>query len=360
MIIDVALLNALYSVRIFGKQTIAKHIAKRLNVTVRTALRRINRLENEKGLKFSIEYSLRALKLKRVAIFMTSSIADTALYDVMRLKDVVPFIRSIMTLLPLGLGMVYHLPEDVPIESLKVPSDAHIVIYQEFFRNMTDLNIYPLRSLYDARLASSDVVLHKLRERILNLFRNSTECNIANKAYLDEFQNFSSLKFDWIDLMIIKELEKDPFIGLESLSKKLNMPMSRVRRHLSKHVSRINRGIRIRKMPFDRLSDVVKLIMVFKLNDTIIAHRFINELIRCPLIIVCGLNVETSEVLVQAIPSVVDVRRVVRFFSDLSNELGFDFRNFFIAVSSRSYTVPFIRDKEYTPAVGWRFKERSS
>ncbi len=360
MIIDVALLNALYSVRVFGKQTIAKHIAKRLNVTVRTALRRINRLENEEGLKFSIEYSLRALKLKRVAIF-TTGMTDTSLYDIIKLKNVVPFIRSIMTLLPLGLGLVYHLPKDVPIDSLEIPSDAQVIEYQEFFRNMTDLNIYPLRALYDARLASSDEILNKLRKRLINLFQNEImqhEKGI-NMDIEHEFL-LSSSKFDWIDLMIIKELEKNPFIGLEALSKKLNMPMSRVRRHLFKHVSKINRGIRIRKMPYDRSSDVVKLIIILKLKDVKLAYAVINELIRCPLIIVCGLNVNSGEVLVQAIPSVVDVRRVVRFFDDLGKELGFDFRGFFIAVSSRSYTVPFIRDKEYTPAVGWRFKERSS
>ncbi len=352
MIIDVALLNALYSVRIFGKQTIAKHIAKRLNVTVRTALRRINRLENEEDLKFSIEYSLRALKLKRVAVFMTSNITDTSLYDVIKIRDVVPFIRSIMTLLPLGLGIVYYVPIDMPVSALNIPQGSVAIVYHEFYRNMTDLALYPLRALYEPKILCSDKVLDTLKKDI--------ERRINSAESKETLNDERVAKFDWIDLNIIKELERNPFIGVEALSKRLSMPISRVRRHLVKHVSRLNRGIRIMKIPLYNQPEIVKLILYLKFNNPNIALSFINALIRCPLIIICGLNVETGEILAQAIPPVSEVRRIVRFFTDLSNELGFDFRGFFIAVSSRSYTVPFIRDKEYTPAVGWRFKERSS
>ncbi len=353
MIIDVALLNALYSVRIFGKQTIAKHIAKRLNVTVRTALRRINKLESEKGLKFSIEYSLRALKLKRVAIFMTSNVTDTSIYDVIKIQDVVPFIRSVMTLLPLGIGMVYHVPIDMPEMALNIPSEAIVIVYHELYRNMTDLELYPLRALYDSKILCSSRTLETLKRDIKKRLDNVT-------FDTNEFRKKENTKFDWVDLNIIKELERNPFIGVEALSKRLSMPISRIKRHMMKHVSRLNRGIRIMRIPVYDQPEIVKLILHLKIKNIRDALAFINSLVKCPLIIGCGLNIDNAEVLVQAIPSVVDVRRVVRFFSDLSRELGFDFRNFFIAVSSRSYTVPFIRDREYTPAVGWRFRERSS
>mgnify|MGYP000262268373 CR=1 FL=1 len=346
MKVDTELIRALYNARVIGRYAIAKHIADSLHVTVRFALKKLRTLDKVKDLKLSIEYPLRAFRLKRVAVFIQNEDQVKEFISEVKESKYYPFVRSIILLIPMGIGIVYHLPDNVDMNSIPAPKDAFKIEYDEFLRNMTDFKIYGEDSITKVESATSWRNFFLLAKRLSEL--NISEDLRLYVARLKEMNN----KYDWADLAIIKELEKNPLLSLEDLGKALGMNLHRIRKHIHNHIIPIIRGIRIRYTPVTKeLKTFVAIVGRGSSIDAVYAAC--TEFVRHPLIIGATINLKTNEFILQVYVTSNIAREVIDFFRALFHELNFEFITAFMGVIAKTFSIPFIKFREYIPKIKW-------
>lgn len=71
----------------------------------------------------------------------------------------------------------------------------------------------------------------------------------VDEVGIRDVRKCSKVKYDSLDLLIIKELEKDPFRPLVEISKELNINYAKILRHYNQHVSKIVKGFKLRAIP---------------------------------------------------------------------------------------------------------------
>ena len=346
MRIDTELSRALYNARVVGRYAIAKHIADSLHVTVRFALKKLRTLDKAKDLKLSIEYPLRAFRLKRVAVFIQNEDQVKEFINEVKESKYYPFVRSIILLIPMGIGIVYHLPDNVSKDSIPAPKDAFKIEYDEFLRNMTDFRVYGEDSITKVEVATSWSNFFLLAKRLSELHISEDLRQYVRK--LREMNN----KYDWADLAIVKELEKNPLLSLEDLGKTLGMNLHRIRKHIYNHVIPVIRGIRIRYTPVTKELKTFVLIIGQGSNlDAVYAACM--EFIKHPLIIGVTINLRTAEFILQVYVSSSIARDVIDFFKTLFQELNFKFIKAFMGVPGKTFSLPYAKFREYIPKIKW-------
>ena len=346
MKVDTELIRALYNARVVGRYAIAKHIADSLHVTVRFALKKLRTLDKIKDLNLSVEYPLRAFRLKRVAIFVQDEAQVKEFMEEVKNSRYYPFVRSIILLIPVGIGVVYHVPMNVSKDNIPAPKGAFKIEYDEFLRNMTDFKTYGEDSISKVESATSWSNFFLLAKKL-------SELNVSEdlRSYIVRLKEMDN-KYDWADLAIIKELEKNPLLSLEDLGKALGMNLHRIRKHIYKHIIPIIRGIRIRRTPVTKELRTFVLIIGRESNlDTVYAAC--TEFVKHPLIIGATINLETNEFILQVYVSSNIARDVIDFFRALFHELNFEFITAFMGVPSKTFSIPFIKFREYIPKIKW-------
>ncbi len=351
MRIDTELIRALYNARVVGRYAIAKHIADSLHVTVRFALKKLRTLDKVKDLNLSVEYPLRAFRLKRVAVFIQNE--DQVKEFIEKIKDskYYPFVRSIILLIPTGIGVVYHVPSNIDKDSIPAPKGAFKIEYDEFLRNMTDFRVYGEDSLTKVEVATSWSNFFLLAKRLSELHISEDLHLYVHK--LKEMNN----KYDWADLAIIKELEKNPLLSLEDLSKTLGMNLHRIRKHIYNHIIPIIRGIRIRRTPVTKELKTFVLI-VGQGSNLEAVYAACMEFVKHPLIIGATINLRTAEFILQVYVSSSIARDVIDFFRTLFQELNFKFITAFMGVIAKTFSLPYAKFREYIPKIKWVWERR--
>jgi len=346
MKIDTDLIRALYNARVIGRYAIAKHIADSLHVTVRFALKKLRILDKVKDLGLSVEYPLRAFRLKRVAIFVQDENQVREFIEEVRNSRYYPFVRSIILLIPIGIGVVYHVPTNISKNDVPAPKGAFKIEYDEFLRNMTDFKTYGEDSITKVEFATSWNNFFLLAKRLSEL-----EISDDLRSYVARLKEMNN-KYDWADLAIIKELEKNPLLSLEDLGKTLGMNLHRIRKHIYNHILPVIRGIRIRRTPVTKeLKTFIAIIGRGSNLDAVYAAC--TEFVKHPLIIGTTINLETNEFIIQIYVSSNIARDVIDFFRALFHELNFEFITAFMGVPSKTFSIPFIKFREYIPKIKW-------
>jgi len=352
MKVDTELIRALYNARVVGRYAIAKHIADSLHVTVRFALKKLRTLDKVRDLKLSIEYPLRAFRLKRVAVFIQNEDQVKEFINEVKESRYYPFIRSIILLIPMGIGIVYHLPDDVSKDSIPAPKDAFKIEYDEFLRNMTDFKTYGEDSITKVEVATSWSNFFLLAKKL-------SELHISEdlRQYIRKLKEMNN-KYDWADLAIVKELEKNPLLSLEDLGKTLGMNLHRIRKHIYNHVIPIIRGIRIRYTPVTK--ELKTFVLIIGQGSSLDAvYAACTEFVKHPLIIGATINLRTAEFILQVYVSSSIARDVIDFFKTLFHELNFKFTAAFMGVIAKTFSIPFIKFREYIPKIKWVWEGRS-
>ncbi len=346
-LIDVPTMMALYDVRSIGRNSIAKNIARKLNLTPRTALRKIQSLEKASNykLKFSIEYSLRALNLKSILLlFRNDSILKkfpTAGY----------FLRATFPVVPFGGGLTFYAPIDETI-NLPTLNDKDFLKFEYTLRlsNRVDLVKYGIRSIIDPAQATSSKVFEILRKDI-NLYIDYLD----KIGYKFDQKEKTSSRFMWLDLIVIKELEKNPFASLEELANCGKTSISKILRHYRRDIINVLRGIRVRYLPVYRQFDAGVITKV-RYEDPLVLRAFGEALIRNPLSPAYVLSLTGKEGLIHILTPFSVLRSALRNLISITREYNIDIdvnNVWLLAPGGKRFTIPYIKWEEYIPKVKW-------
>ena len=350
--LDVPVVMELYNVKTVGRSSIAKEIAKRLNVTVRTAIRKIQGIEKLKreGLYFSVEYSLSKLGLKSIVILSEDESLQFFLSQSTKY-----FLRSYFQLIPRGIGAVLYAPTTEEITIPNLGGKKLVVELTERMRNKVDLSFYGVRSIWEPARSSIEKSFALLRKDLNRLFKKEL-------IYLDHALKNKEMKFDWIDLAILKELEKDPLQKLEEISKSTKLPVFKLRRHASNHVPFLLRGIRIQKLPIWEYFDAGVLLRI-KSRDAGLLACLGEAFMRSPLFPMYSYSPVNRNALLQMKVPFPFVRTMADMIAELGDDYGFDVDTdnvWLFASTGKRYSVPYIKWTEYIPKVKWNVKLVSS
>lgn len=139
------------------------------------------------------------------------------------------------------------------------------------------------------------------------------------------------IRADYIDVFILKELEKDPTIGFVDIAKKLNVPRQIVERHYREHV--LKRGliesVQVMISPFDKRGTSEPLFFYFRFKDEAHMTKFALSLLDKPFAHFVG--------------KVLNERSLVAYLHFLSKK---DFRGF-IGALSKVIKRGFLQDYNY-------------
>ncbi len=346
--IDVTTLMTLYEVRRVGRNSIAKELAKLLDLTPRTALRKLQSLERLRRHKLSLTvgYSLRAIGLKGVIFFSRS--------ETIRDKFIgrSHFLRSFFPLIPFGEGVALYVPSDTNIFP-GLSNDITQFEYIERIRSRVDIRLYGIRSITDPEVATSPKGFTLLKNDLENHIMRFSNSSSTNALFISHRRE--PVKYDWIDLTIIKELEKDPLKRLEDISKAVNLPISKILKHVSKHVLLIIRGIRIKYLPVHVFFDANAMVKVTT-RDEVLLLALAHSLTRNPLFPVFGIGKSWREGIVQITSPFSLIRKVLQNLVSICNEYGIDVETdniWLFSKGGKRFTIPYIKWEEYIPRVKW-------
>ncbi len=264
------------------------------------------------------------------------------------------FLRSVFYLVPSGIGAVFFIPYEEVLPLPKFSGKYLVMELTERMRNRTDLMKYGIYSVIDPKTVLTDKNFKILGKDIERFMSTEKKFTIIQKNSLME----QSTKFDWIDLAILKELEKDPLKRLDEISQATKTPISKIRKHANAHVSSLLRGIRIRFLPIYEYFDTSLLVRI-KGRDTVTLSALGKALMRNPLFPGYGFSYQTNEALVQAVVPFPFVRTLIKHLEKLGNEFGYDVDTdnvWLFTLGGKRFSVPYIRWKEYIPRMSWNIE----
>ncbi|MCD6323564.1 MAG: hypothetical protein J7L55_00410 [Desulfurococcales archaeon] len=343
--VDVSTLTTLYEIRRVGRNSIARELATKLNLTPRTALRKLQSLIRlrKHNLFLTVDYSLPVIGLKGVMLLSH----DSSKLD--RFSSATHFLRSTFLLLPFGRGIALYVPYGSEFY-LSSASDLFIFEYVDRFRNRVDVVRYGLRAITDPEVATSEKSFQKLKEDIDQEIKKLEALHSSELAQVP-----GPMKYDWIDLTIIKELEKDPLQRLDDISRAVNLPISKIVKHSTKHVLHMLRGVRVRYIPVYTFFDSNAVIRVAS-RDPASIWAFGKALVKNPLFPTYGLGKGLKTALVQLIAPFSLLRKALEHIMKIAKEFSIDVDTnsvWLFSTSGRRFTIPYIKWEEYIPRVKW-------
>lgn len=349
--IDISVIMALYDVKAVGRTAVSRAIAEKLKITSRTALRKIQTIEKLKcvGIYLSIEYSIRMLGLKNVVVLTED---ENFRPQLTRMSNY--FMRSIFYLVPNGVGAVLFIPYEEVLPLPKLSGKHPVMELTERMRNRTDLMKYGICSVTEPKTVLTDKNFKILKDDIERFMDAKKKFMSAQNYRLME----QTTRFDWIDLAILKELEKDPLKRLDEISQATKTPISKIGKHANAHVSSLLRGIRIRFLPIYEYFDVSLLVRI-KAQDTATLDALGKALMRNPLFPGYGYSCHTNEALAQAVVPFPFVRTLIRHLEKLGREFGYDVDTdniWLFTLGGKRFSVPYVRWKEYIPRMNWNIE----
>ncbi len=132
-----------------------------------------------------------------------------------------------------------------------VPYGLDIGSFTSKFKNIVSYDVI-IETMYSkAKLTEHfDFINKKFKVNWNRLHNIISEClKRVDEVGIRDVRRCFKVKYDSLDLLIIKELEKDPFRSLIGISNELNVNYAKVLRHYNQHVSKIIRGFRLRAIP---------------------------------------------------------------------------------------------------------------
>ncbi len=351
------LLEILYEVRAAGKFKIAKQVAMKLNIATRTAINKLKslyKLREEEGLYLTVEYSMSKLGLK-IVIIVTDHPREEFESKTLR------FLRGVTEIVPSGYAYSFYIPKDLELLS-KLTSEVmggvnDVIEIHERIRNRTLTSLYGFDSLTDLSKASSENSFVKLKNYIDKVFSE----HYVGYSLMLELEDVGRVRFDAIDLGIIKELEKDPLVSLSKIADSLGISLGKVRRHASEHIPHLIRGIRIMSLPiYDEVLGC-SFMAVIKSRDVFTVARVLEGLVTHPLFASAGLRLDRGEGVVFVVSPFFLVKYLLKFLELLGMEWGFEVVNDKVWLTllnfKGKYSIPYKKWEEYVPKMSWNVND---
>ncbi len=268
-------------------------IARDLNIPSYTLSRKLGLLRRL-GVAFGVKVDFLAIGLNRLVIITNELVElDNILKDGFA-DRFISFYAPII--LPFqGTLISYYIPNTINVNDV-VSKFRNVVLYDVINKSL--YSKAKLTQHFDFTKKSFKINwdrLHKL----------AREGNIPYKNI--DLSLYGRAKFDFLDLLIIKELETNPFDHAMKISKVLGVNYPKVLRHFNLHVSKIVKGFRLRLVPLPPENSLYVLMRVE--GDYGLLCRLANAL--SELIFIAGIHLSFKGVMY--IFSVVD--------SDILNNL---------------------------------------
>lgn len=316
-------------------------IAKDLGIPSYTLSRKLNYLKRL-GVAFGINLDFLSIGLKKLVIVIGDYLELNVITE--RGDELGKFLNFYAPiLLPFqGTFLVYYIPASMDI--LKP-----VFKLTSITKNINKYDIIT-KSIYSrARLTQHfDFINREYRinwDRLYNLsLTDSTSISSdINNEIGDE--NCKSVRFDLLDLLIIKHLEEDPFKHTISISKELGVSYARVLRHFKQHVSRVVRGFRLRLIPLPLGSSLYVCIRVEGSYNLL--HRLANTL--SELVFIAGMHLSPQNVMyVLAVVTPDVLSSLTRFLS----WFGVNYDVYLLDRTRRvTYTLPYTEYSKFLR--GW-------
>jgi len=352
------LLETLYNVRTVGRSKIAKYIATKLNIDTRTAINKLKllyKLRQNENFRLTVEYYMSKLNLKVAMIITDYSREELASKAELR------FLRSVTEIVPSGYAYSFYVPKDFELLS-NLPSEVannvnDVVEIHERIRNRTLTSLYGVDSLMDLSKALGEDSFVKLKNYMDKVF---SDYYVGDSLMLG-LEDVSRVRFDAIDLGIIKELEKDPLASLSEIASSLGIPLGKVRRHASEHIPYLVRGIRVMSLPiYDKVLGC-SFMVVIKSRDVFTVARVLEGLVTHPLFASAGLRLDRGEGVVFVVSPFFLVKYLLKFLELLGMEWGFevvsDRVRLMLLSFTGKYTIPYRKWEEYVPKMSWNVED---
>jgi len=275
-------------------------IARDLDIPSYTLSRKLNYLKRL-GVAFGVNIDFSAIGLRRLVVIVRSHIERDVVEREDKFGKFLNFYAPI--LLPFqGTLLIYYIPASIDIYKI-VSKLASIV------KDIKDISNYDIiiKSIYSRAKFTYhfDFIRKEFKVNWDRLYRLSSESTPVVKD-IDELrtEDYKYSKFDLLDLLIIDQLEVDPFKHIASISKELDISYAKVLRHLKQHVSRVVKGFRLRLIPLPIGSSLYVCIRVegsynllYKLANTLSELVFIAGIHLSPQNVMYVLAVITPDVL---------------------------------------------------------------
>jgi len=222
-------------------------IAKDLGIPSYTLSRKLNYLKRL-GVAFGVNIDFSSIGLRKLVIIVKDYIERDIVERDNKFGKFLNFYAPI--LLPFqGTLLVYYIPASI---------DTHEIISKltSIVRDIKDISNYNviIKSIYSRAKFTYhfDFIRKEFKVNWDRLYRLSSEStSVVKDVDVNELrtEDYRYSKFDLLDLLIIDQLEVDPFKHIASISKELDISYAKVLKHFKQHVSRVVKGFRLRLIP---------------------------------------------------------------------------------------------------------------
>jgi DNA-binding Lrp family transcriptional regulator len=302
-------------------------ITKDLGIPSYTLSRKFNYLK-KLGVAFGVNIDFSSIGLRRLVIIVKSYIERDIVEKDEKFGKFLNFYAPI--LLPFqGTLLTYYIPASIDVGKL----------ISALSRKDIDNYEVVIKSVYSkAKLTYHfDFIRKEFKIDWDRLYRISSESTSVIKGITDELcvEGCKSSRFDLLDLLIIDQLEVDPFRNIVSISKELGISYAKVLRHLKQHVSRIVRGFRLRLIPLPLGSSLYVCIRVE--GNYNLLYRLANAL--SELVFIAGIHLSPQNAMyILAVITPDILNSLIKFLS----EFGVDYDIYLLDRTRRVvYTLPY-------------------
>jgi len=267
----------------YGPRNIS-HVARKLGMPIEMVRRRIKRMKSRNLLWLHADIYHTNLGLKKAVVIAEATLGyEKLLYNCLKVNDFWIFTTRCHGRFEGYLG-IYTIPEKhcndfedflAKLKQLGVAQNTHI------FWSTCFQKVNPTTNWFDFKLQDSIFPWETWIEEIPN------EETILPSTLLEP-EDFP-IEGDYVDIFILKEMEKDATIDLSHIAKMLGITLQGVKYHYEEHVVKrgLLEGFEIEAFPYDRAVSNFYF-FVFKFPDITKMAKFSRSLLDKPFVDVLG------------------------------------------------------------------------
>ena len=312
--LDVKILEGL---ALYGPRNISK-LASKLNISVGVLRRRINKLRSHFSLIFTGSLYHTNIGLRKVVVFVEFKPGyEELVYQCLKSNDYWLYVSQCIGS-PKCLA-IYGIPRGKEVEFeefLKVLEELDVVCEVRFFWSTCFQNVSTTSVWFDTEREEWVFPWDSWLKEVL------TRKEVELPYTLKDPPAYPQMA-DWIDIIILKELEKNYRVKLREIAKKLGISLQRVRYHFENHVIRLRmlEGHQIVAKHYEGLSpDTYYFRFVFKNYENL--ARFAYSLLNKPFVRVIGKVYGRNQLFVQVYLPRQELRNFLAVLSKLI-KMGF-------------------------------------
>ena len=302
-------------------------LARILNLHVSSIWYKIKKLRTG-GFAFGADIDHYKLGLIKLLVFLSKVVS---LEDIPR-----AFLRYYAPIVPKGLFLVYYIPLAYNIENVlrlfPEPLLEYYWVVEETYCSKPKYTLY-----YDFKerniIFDWELMIRRYQEKL-------------GKTIFSEPEK--PTKIDLIDLLIAKELEKNPFISLREIQSRIrmhgiNLKYSRILRHFKNHLlnRHVIRGIRLRLVP---LPSEYNTLFIARVHGNFYAlHALVSTLLEHPAFTIANISFREKQVFIGGVIPFSKIVTLASLMESLSGIKEVDIK-LLDREKRRAFTIPYARE----------------